>query len=48
MAAFVAAGYNHAVAVTVTGQVWAWGQNTQGQIGLGDVQAAQVHSHLPG
>jgi len=40
--AFLAAGYSHAVAVTVTGQVWGWGHNSHGQTGVPDRSNVQV------
>lgn len=39
---YLATGYSHAVAITVTGQVWAWGQNSQGQLGVEDPAEVQV------
>ncbi len=35
-AAKVAAGGNHALLLSATGDVYAWGRNTSGQLGLGD------------
>ena len=32
----VSAGWGHALALTEKGDVWAWGLNTYGQLGLGD------------
>jgi alpha-tubulin suppressor-like RCC1 family protein len=32
----VTAGYDHSFALTVTGQLYAWGENRSGQLGLGD------------
>jgi alpha-tubulin suppressor-like RCC1 family protein len=31
------AGYHHSLAVKTDGTLWAWGNNSQGQLGLGDV-----------
>jgi len=31
----VAMGYNHALAMTSDGTVWAWGNNSYGQLGNG-------------
>jgi hypothetical protein len=36
LARTVAAGGNHALLLTTTGDVYAWGRNTSGQLGLGD------------
>ena len=30
-----ACGLRHAVAVTANGEIWAWGSNDHGQLGLG-------------
>jgi uncharacterized protein YjdB len=32
----IAAGTTHSLAITSDGQLWAWGENTYGQLGLGD------------
>ena len=34
----VSCGLLHAVAVTVTGEVWAWGSNAQSQCGMGHTE----------
>lgn len=40
--ASVALGYDHAVAVTKDGKLWAWGQNTAGQLGDASFKASAV------
>ena len=40
--AYLAAGYSHAMAVTVTGQVWGWGHNSHGQTGVPNDGTVQV------
>ncbi|XP_048471315.1 probable E3 ubiquitin-protein ligase HERC3 isoform X3 [Rhincodon typus] len=40
----VACGNNHSLALTKDGQLFAWGQNTYGQLGLGTTDASQ-HNH---
>jgi alpha-tubulin suppressor-like RCC1 family protein len=32
----VCAGFNHSIALTESGRIFAWGRNDQGQLGLGD------------
>ena len=32
----LSAGAGHSLALTDTGQVWGWGANTEGQLGLGE------------
>lgn len=34
----VAAGWSHSVAVTASGDMWTWGSNQFGQLGLGDTE----------
>jgi alpha-tubulin suppressor-like RCC1 family protein len=31
------AGYQHSLAVKTDGTLWAWGNNSQGQLGLGNI-----------
>jgi alpha-tubulin suppressor-like RCC1 family protein len=38
----VSAGLLHSIALTPGGVVWAWGKNTQGQVGIGSVVSPQV------
>jgi alpha-tubulin suppressor-like RCC1 family protein len=38
----IAAGAQHGLAVTADGRVWAWGQNTLGQLGLGAPSAPRT------
>ncbi|MER7213318.1 S8 family serine peptidase [Streptosporangium sp. NPDC000239] len=47
----IAAGQDHSLLITRTpalGQVWAWGDNGQGQLGLGNTTAKKVPSQVPG
>ncbi|MBP1772427.1 MAG: repeat-containing protein [Holophagaceae bacterium] len=46
----VAAGHDHALAITTKGKVYAWGVGGNGQLGLGDYQARNVPTAvtLPG
>ncbi|CAH8375488.1 unnamed protein product [Eruca vesicaria subsp. sativa] len=39
----ISAGYNHSAAVTVDGELYMWGKNTSGQLGLGKKAARVVH-----
>eukprot|EP00439_Symbiodinium_sp_Y106_P083791 s477_g24.t1 len=39
----VAAGRRHIVAITDSGELWTWGQNGDGQLGVGDT----AHRHAP-
>ncbi len=41
----VAAGAGHTVAVKVNGEIWTWGSNAHGQLGLGDGQVGD--SNIP-
>ena len=34
----IAAGWRHSLAITESGEVYAWGRNDQGHLGLGDRQ----------
>jgi len=43
---FVAAGYKYMMAVTVPGELWAWGAGESGQLGLGDVAGRRVPTRL--
>jgi alpha-tubulin suppressor-like RCC1 family protein len=45
----IAAGAEHTLALTSMGDVWGWGVNSEGQIGLGHtllVKEPQLISHL--
>ena len=42
--ATVSAGFQHTVAITVCGQMWAWGNNGSGQVGDGDTTFADSRS----
>ncbi|XP_041007909.1 ultraviolet-B receptor UVR8 isoform X2 [Juglans microcarpa x Juglans regia] len=39
----ISAGYHHSCAVTVDGELYMWGKNSNGQLGLGKRAAATVH-----
>ena len=41
-----AAGYSHSAAVTEDGALWTWGQNVDGQLGLGDRQRRLVPTQV--
>jgi len=43
---FVAAGYKYMMAVTVPGELWAWGSGESGQLGFGDVAGRRVPTRL--
>ena len=45
---FVAAGANHSVAIKADGSVWAWGVNTNGQLGDGTTVRRPAPILLPG
>jgi alpha-tubulin suppressor-like RCC1 family protein len=47
-AAAVAAGSNHSLALTTTGQVYAWGANGSGQLGLGHTTVQPTPTLIPG
>ena len=34
----IATGYNHALAITKTGELYAWGNNSAGQIGINSIE----------
>ncbi len=38
----VAAGRFHSVALTTTGEVWTWGDNSSGQLGIGTFDATEI------
>ena len=40
----LAAGAGHSMALTEAGQVWVWGSNTEGQLGLGEDSEETVYS----
>jgi alpha-tubulin suppressor-like RCC1 family protein len=44
----VAAGSNHSLALTNTGQVYAWGANANGQLGLGNTTVQPTPTLIPG
>ncbi|KAL1196325.1 Ultraviolet-B receptor UVR8 [Cardamine amara subsp. amara] len=39
----ISAGYNHSAAITVDGELYMWGKNSSGQLGLGKKAARVVH-----
>ncbi|GMI08847.1 hypothetical protein TrVE_jg6442 [Triparma verrucosa] len=43
-----AAGWGHTIAWTEGGEVWAWGLNAYGQLGLGDTKARYEPCHIGG
>ena len=40
----LAAGAAHSLALTEDGQVWVWGSNTEGQLGLGEDSEEMVYT----
>lgn len=42
----VTAGYHHSLALTMSGKVFAWGNNSHGQLGLGDTRNKYVPHRL--
>ncbi|GMI11472.1 hypothetical protein TrLO_g5187 [Triparma laevis f. longispina] len=42
------AGWGHTIAWTENGEVWAWGLNAYGQLGLGDTKARYEPCHIGG
>ncbi len=46
--AAVAAGDTHTVALGRDGRVWAWGNNSRGQLGIGPVAESRVPTLVPG
>jgi len=38
----LAAGENHSLALSTDGKVWAWGNNSSGQLGIGDLNVKQL------
>ncbi|NPC78033.1 hypothetical protein HPC49_07175 [Pyxidicoccus fallax] len=43
----IAAGIAHSLALDVSGNVWAWGQNASGQVGTGTATSTPVTSPVP-
>jgi alpha-tubulin suppressor-like RCC1 family protein len=43
----VACGANHSMALDTNGEVWCWGYNEQGQLGIGDYSNRLTPQHLP-
>ena len=44
----IAAGSSHSLAMNITGQVWAWGNNSQGQVGDGTLSTRYTPVLVPG
>lgn len=44
----IAAGASHSLALTRDGNVWAWGGNDHGQLGLGTVNSSNLPAQVPG
>ncbi|MDB5106241.1 MAG: repeat-containing protein [Fibrobacteres bacterium] len=44
---FVAAGYNHSLAVKTDGTLWTWGSNSNSQLGLGNTNPVSVPTRVP-
>ena len=44
----IAAGYQHNLALVQDSNVWAWGDNVDGQLGNGNNTASSVPVHIPG
>src|SRR5205823_4926251 len=44
----VGAGGRHSLAVKSDGTVWGWGLNTDGQVGIGNVQQVRVPTQVAG
>jgi alpha-tubulin suppressor-like RCC1 family protein len=44
----IAAGQNHSLAIDSTGAVWAWGSNSNGQLGIGNAISPSAPSKLVG
>jgi alpha-tubulin suppressor-like RCC1 family protein len=44
----VAAGREHSLAVTQDGQLWTWGRNSEGQLGMGDLSDQALPTLVPG
>lgn len=42
----VVSGTNHVLAVTTSGKLYAWGDNTYGQLGTGNTEASDVPVHI--
>ena len=40
----VSAGVSHSMGITTTGQLWGWGSNTSGQVGIGSLTTSSVPS----
>lgn len=45
-ASFITAGHYHTVALTTAGELWTWGRNSAGQLGLGS-SAPSKDTHTP-
>jgi alpha-tubulin suppressor-like RCC1 family protein len=43
----VAAGKSHSVAIDTNGGLWAWGRNTEGQLGNGSTTSLLVPTQIP-
>jgi len=46
--AAVAAGYDHVVALNIDGTVWAWGNNSVGELGIGTAINSSVPVRVSG
>ncbi|MBI5778294.1 MAG: chromosome condensation regulator RCC1 [Planctomycetes bacterium] len=44
--AFVSAGWNHNMAIKTDGTLWAWGDNSLGQLGLGDIARVAMPTQI--
>uniref|UniRef100_T1JES7 HECT-type E3 ubiquitin transferase n=1 Tax=Strigamia maritima TaxID=126957 RepID=T1JES7_STRMM len=44
----IAVGSEHTIVLTTSGDVWAWGNNGDGQLGLGHTSAVREPQHVPG
>jgi hypothetical protein len=41
------AGANHTCALTAAGEVWCWGENSSGQVGVGDIATRDAPTRVP-